>query len=426
MFEFLYKAPIAYGLLMQEEDHKDAYRIPFPVLMIGLMMFMSNAAYVMIYTFCGVYLKNIAGVSLGMIGFLEALAESASYLTKLLSGIISDRMSRRKPIVAIGVSLAVVSRILLALSPTVMFITITRVLERFGNGIQSTPRDALVGDITSAKRRGEAYGLKRMIAQAGSLIGAFLGFIVMYLTDDDYTEVFYVACFPSVIALIILFLFVKEKKKHKTSAVTAEIPLPDEKRKHPIQMKNLQRMGKSYWMIILVAGVFMLARFGETFMNLHANDNFDLLPRLLPMVMVAYNAGHCLISYPIGCLADRMNRYWVLAIGIVMLVLSDFFLATSQSLTMFFVGAFFWGIQFGITQNVFTTLIAHTVPEDLRGTGFGIYHIVCALGAFIADNAAGQISKHYSIYHAYTYSGVMAIVALLVLFFSMGYRAKKT
>lgn len=402
--------------------------IPATVWMIGLMMFMSNAAYVMIYTFCGVYLKNIAGVSLGVIGFLEALAESASYLTKLLSGIISDRMSKRKPIVLVGVFLAVLSRVLLALSPTVFFITVTRVFERFGNGIQSTPRDALVGDITSPMRRGEAYGLKRMIAQAGSLLGAFLGFIVMYLTNDDYTSVFSVACIPSVFALLILIFFVKERtseKGHHTSAVTSEIPLPDEKRKHPIRLENLLRMGRSYWMIILVSGVFMLARFGETFMNLHANDNFDLLPRLLPMVMIAYNAGHCLISYPIGYIADRMNRYWVLAIGIVMLVLSDFFLATAQSMTMFFVGAFFWGIQFGITQNVFTTLIAQTVPEDLRGTGFGIYHITCALGAFIADNAAGQISKYYSIFHAYMYSGIMAIISLLVLFFAMGFRSKK-
>lgn len=404
---------------------KEKLGMPTAVWMIGLMMFMSNAAYVMIYTFCGVYLKNIAGVSLGMIGFLEALAESASYLTKLLSGIVSDRMSKRKPIVLVGVALAVISRILLAFSPTVFFITLTRVLERFGNGIQSTPRDALVGDLTAPERRGEAYGLKRMIAQGGSLLGAFLGFFVMFYTNDDYTSVFMVACFPSVLAILILIFLVKEKKEHNASAVTAEIPLPDEKRRHPIQFKNLQRMGKGYWMIILVAGVFMLARFGETFLNLHANDNFELLPRLLPMVMVAYNAGYCIISYPIGYLVDRMNRYWVLAIGIVMLILSDFFLATAQSLPVFFVGAFFWGIQFGITQNVFTTLIAQTVPEDLRGTGFGIYHITCAIGAFIADNAAGQISKNFSIHHAYTYSGIMAIIALLVLFFSMGYRSKK-
>nr|MBP9753258.1 MFS transporter [Pseudomonadota bacterium] len=126
--------------------------MPSTVWMIGFMMFLSNASFVMIYTFCGVYLKNIAGVSLGVIGLLEGLSEFASYLTKLLSGIVSDNRPKRKPIIVFGVTLQVISRLLLALSPTVFFIMLTRTLERFGNGIQSTPRDALVGDITPTHR----------------------------------------------------------------------------------------------------------------------------------------------------------------------------------------------------------------------------------------------------------------------------------
>jgi MFS family permease len=399
--------------------------IPKTVWYIGLMMFMANTAYIMIYTFCGVYLKNIAGVSFGVIGLLEGLAEFASYVTKLLSGVISDNMPRRKPLVVFGVGLAVVSRILLAFSPTVFLITLTRIMERLGNGIQATPRDALVGDITPPHRRGEAYGLKRSIAQAGSLLGAFLGFVVMYYTNDDYLMVFFVACIPSVLAFMVLLFFVKENKGHKTSAATAEIPLPDAKRKHPIQLKNLKRMGRSYWMIIVIAAFFMLARFSETFLNLHANKSFDLAPKLLPMVMLAYNAGYFFISYPIGYIADRMNRYWILVIGILMLVLSDFFLATAQNLTFFFIGAFFWGVQLGITQNVFTTLIAETVPEDLRGTGFGIFYIVCAFSALIADNAVGHISENFGLFHVYTYGGVIGIISLFVLTFTMGYRPKK-
>ncbi|CAO5681933.1 MAG: putative MFS-type transporter YfcJ [Holosporales bacterium] len=400
--------------------------MPTTVWMIGFMMFMSNASFVMIYTFCGVYLKNVAGVSLGVIGILEGISEFASYLTKLLSGVISDNRPKRKPIIVFGVILQVISRLLLAVSPTVFFIMITRTLERLGNGIQSTPRDALVGDITPLSRRGEAYGLKRMVAQAGSLLGAFLGFFVMYYTNDDYVSVFWVASIPCMFALMVLIFFVKEDLTHRTTTITSEIPLPDAKRKHPIEFKNLKRMGRTYWMIILIAAFFMLARFSETLMNLHGHDNFGLAPRFLPMVMVAYNAGHCLISYPIGYIADRMNRYWILALGILMMILSDLFLATAQSMTTFFVGVFFWGLQFGITQNVFTTLIAETVPEDLRGTGFGIYYITCAVSAFIADGLAGRISENFGIQHAYTYGAVVSVIALFVLIFTLGYRPKRS
>ncbi|HCU06607.1 MAG TPA: hypothetical protein DIC42_03385 [Holosporales bacterium] len=399
--------------------------IPLSVWMVGFMMFMACASYVMIYAYCGIFLKNVAGVSLSWIGFLEAMAEAASYLTKLLSGVISDQMDRRKPLVVAGIALTVISRLLLAISPTFALITITRIMERLGNGIQSTPRDAMVGDIAPPSRCGESYGLKRALAQAGSLFGAFLAYAVMVYTNDDYTSVFYVACIPSVISLLILIFFVKEKRTQKISAITAEIPLPKAKRKHPIRMENLLRMGRSYWMLMLVASIFFLARFGETFMTLHANGSFSLEPRYIAMVMVAYNLGHCLIAYPAGYIADRMNRYWVLAMGILMLILSDLCLATATGLTTFFIGAFLWGVQFGITQNVFTTLIAETVPEDLRGTGFGVFYIICASSAFIADTLAGQIGDHYGVEKIYIYGCVMAIISLFSLMFTMGYRKKK-
>src|SRR3546814_19500256 len=37
-----------------------------------------------------------------------------------------------------------------------------------------------------------------------------------------------------------------------------------------------------------------------------------------------------LSAYPVGVLADRMNRYWFLAMGIVFLILADHFLATAN------------------------------------------------------------------------------------------------
>ncbi|CAO5678410.1 MAG: putative MFS-type transporter YfcJ [Holosporales bacterium] len=406
-------------------SNKNNEKIPVTVFMIGLMMFMANASYVIIYAFCGVYLKDIGGVSLGLIGILEGLAEATSFLLKFLSGIVSDHLGRRKPLVLFGQILAALSRLVLALSPVFGIVVFSRIVERIGNGLQATPRDAIVGDITAPHRRGEAYGIKRMLAQAGSVFGAFLGYFVMAYTNDDYLTVFKVACIPSFIAVAIVLFFVKENKQHKTSAVTSEIPLPDEKRKHPIKMETLLKMGRSYWMIILIAAVFMLARFGENFMLFHGKENFGILVRFLPLIMITYNAGHSLISYPIGYIADRMNRYWVLAIGILMLVLADFCLATAQSSVVFFIGTFFWGVQFGITQNVFATLISQTVPENLRGTGFGIFNIVCAISCFSADALAGFISQNISIYHTYIYGGVMAIISLLFLIFAMGYRGKK-
>ncbi|MBQ9335331.1 MAG: hypothetical protein IJS10_02185, partial [Alphaproteobacteria bacterium] len=79
------------------------------------------------------------------------------------------------------------------------------------------------------------------------------------------------------------------------------------------------------------------------------------------------------------------------------------------------VGILFWGIQLGSTQNVFVSLIAEKVPEDLRGTGLGVYWLVNAMAAFCADTLAGKIAHHYSLNSIFVSSGIIGIIALMTL-----------
>ena len=156
-----------------------------------------------------------------------------------------------------------------------------------------------------------------------------------------------------------------------------------------------------------------------------AHSNFGLENTYAPAIMMLFNAGWCAASYPVGVLADRMNRYWFLAIGIIFIVLADLILASATSLTFVFVGVLFWGIQYGVTQNIFVSLIAETVPENLRGTGFGCYYIISAISALLADVGAGNIAHHYGEAYAFLGSGIIALVSLLTLMVIMGYKRKK-
>jgi MFS family permease len=176
---------------------------------------------------------------------------------------------------------------------------------------------------------------------------------------------------------------------------------------------------------MLITGIFMLSRFSETFLALYAYDNFALETFQAPTIMLVFNAGWCLSSYPVGFFADRMNRYWFLAMGILFLILADHILASATSLTWVYVGCFFWGVQYGVTQNIFLSLIAEMVPSDLRGTGFGCYYIICAISAYCADHLVGVVSQHYGQSIAFSTSGVIAMVSLLTLIFVIGFKRKK-
>ncbi len=398
--------------------------IPQTVWTLGWMMFLINLSYVMIYSFSGIYLKTLLGVSMGLIGLLEGLAEASSFFMKLASGMFSDYLRRRKPVMIFGYMLSVFSRPLLAISGSFALVLTARIMERLGNGIQATPRDAMVADVAPPKRIGASYGLKRSLATAGSFFGGVCGILAMMATGDDYQMVFWIASIPAMIAFSILLFVVKEPKKFDHPAVSAEAPMPAPKRRQRIQLSQFPLLGQSFWLLMAVNAIFMLSRMGETFLILHAHSNFGLKITYAPVIMMIFNAGWCSASYPVGVVADRMNRYWFLAIGIIFIVLADLVLASATSLPFLFIGVALWGIQYGITQNIFISLIAETVPEDLRGTGFGCYYVICAISALICDTCAGSIAHHYGEARVFIASGIVALMSLLALILIMGYKKR--
>jgi MFS family permease len=412
--------------IVTEESQDSLQKIHPTVWKLGWMMFFDKLSFVIGYSYIAIYMDSL-GVAITWIGIAEGVAEASSYLLKLFSGMISDFFRRRKPIILVGFSMIVFSRLLFGYSKSFVPLFMGRFVERIGNGTQSTPRDTMVADVAPAKRIGAAYGLKRSLSQAGAFLGAVVGMLAIRYYDNDIQSVFQLAVWPALLAMCILIFMVKEPKKFAHSAVSAEIPLPEQKRKHPISLKNLPLLGTSFWMLMLVAAIFMLARFGESFLVLYAKKEFGLAVANAPLVMMVFNAAWCLIVYPVGLMSDRMNRYWFLIMGIIFLVVADMILANADSLTMVWVGVGFWGIQYGITMNIFLSLIAEIVPEDLRGTGFGCYYVICAVSEYVANHVvAGIISQNFGQSKAFFASGIIAAFSLLVLIVIMGYKGKKT
>jgi len=396
-------------------------QVPALVWKLGCMMFLVNLSFVMIYSYIGIYMKSL-GVTMAWIGVVEGAAEGCSYAMKLFSGMISDYLRRRKPVMIVGYSMIMISRLVFSLSTTFAPLFGARLLERIGNGIQSTPRDTMVADVSSTDKISTAYGLKRTLAQAGSLGGALCAMGAMVWAEGDYQTLFQIAAIPAFIAFLMLTFLIHEPKKFAHSALSSEIPVPQERKKTALHWSNLWELGAPFWMLMALAAVFMLSRFGETFLTLHAYTNFNLETKYAPTIMLVFNAGWCLSSYPVGALADRMNRYLFLAMGIVFLILADHFLASATSLFWVYVGCFFWGIQYGVTQNIFLSLIVQKVSPHLRGTGFGCYYIICALSASIADFIAGILSELYGQKTAFFVSGVIAMISLLLLIVIVGYK----
>jgi MFS family permease len=403
-------------------------KIPSTVWLVGVIMFCANLASVVVYIYGGVYLKEKMGLASVNVGFIEGLAEGTSNLLKLASGVLSDAFRRRKVLIVSGYGLIVVARYLLALWSTYVFPFITaRLLERIGNGLQAAPRSALVGDISPPKRIGACYGLKRSLATLGSFTGAVVALVIMAITNNNYRVLFAFTIIPSTIGFILLITKVKEPPQIKQAAVLSGIPSYAPKYRPTFSRANIKLLGNTFWKLMAVNSIFLLSRMGETFLTMYGRFSFHLNESLLPTVMMVFNVSWSLSSYPVGLIADKMNRYWLLCLGMGTLILADLVLATANGLWAFYLGIMLWGIQYGTTQNIFLSLISEVVPENLRGTGLGVYWITCAVTTLICDTVMGHLADSYgSLRAAFFTSGFVSVLGLMSLIVIMGYKIRST
>lgn len=409
------------------ETSKTLPPIPKMVWIIGSIMFCANVSSVIVYAFGGIYLKEVLGFKMSSVGFLEGLAEGTSFCMKLVSGILSDAIQKRKLLMVIGYGIVAFARYILAFFAAFSFpVVFARLTERIGNGIQAAPRSALVGDISPSKRIGACYGLKRSLATIGSFVGAIIALLIMHVSNNNYRFLFWFTTIPATIGFIVLIFFVKEPKKIKHAAVLSGIPSHAPKYKTTFRLANFKFLGTTFWKLMIVNAIFLLARMGETFLALHGRKTFDMPLALVPTIMMVFNIAWSSSSYPIGLIADKMNRYWLLCLGMICLILSDIVLASSTTLLTFYIGIALWGIQYGTTQNIFLSLINEIVPENLRGTGLGVYFIICATATMICDTAMGHVADQFGTRGAFVASGVISTFALMSLIVIMGYKIRQT
>lgn len=393
---------------MAYEVRSGIEEVPRSVWAVGLSTFLINISTALVFALSTCFMRTILNIDPGNISLIQSFVDALSQFLKLISGILSDFFRRRKIIVLIGFSLIALAKPFIALSTTAFLVFIARSIDRVGNGIQSAPRDALIGDIAPSRIRGRCFGIRQALAVAGSFFGGVLGITLMKLTKNNYEFIFYLASIPCVLAIIIFSFFVKDVPITRKSA----------KYSFPISIENLKRLGKPYFCLLFVILIFMLARFGgESPLILNAQIRFGLPDEYSNIILILYNGMNSLVSYPVGLLSDRIGRKHVLSLGFIILMLSDVFLATSKDLLTMFIGVGLWGAQIGITQSMFVSLITDLVPPELKATALGLFYFITSFIILIAGYSFKISLAFGNMASAFWVSFFISLIALLTFTF---------
>lgn len=375
-------------------------KIPSNVKFLGLVSFFNDSASEMIYPLLPVFLTSYLGTGTAIVGLIEGIAESVSSLSKLISGWLSDLWKKRKIIVIGGYALSSLSRPIIGITTNWAQVLSLRFADRLGKGIRTSPRDALLVDSVSEKERGKAFGFQRAFDHLGAVVGPIIAFTLLKAFHLNLRIVFLLAILPSIMILVLLIFFVKEK--FPLGAVSKRLNLKE--------VKFSSRF--KFYLITLV--VFTLGNSSDAFLILKAKEA-GVTVGFLPLIWMGHNFIKAISAYPSGALSDKLGRKKIIIFGwfIYSLVYIGFAFSTGYlSIIALFL---LYGLVFGTTEGVEKAFVADLVPEKIRATGYGVFNFVVGITLFPASLITGILWQKFSSKVALLTGAILAFIACLML-----------
>jgi MFS family permease len=373
----------------------------FNVWITGATSFLTDVSTEMVYPLLPLYLTLRLGVGPEVVGFIEGIAESLSSLLKVFSGYLSDRVGKRKPLAISGYALSTLGKFFLYISTSWWWVLLGRVVDRFGKGVRTAPRDAIIGDSVPSLKRGQAFGLHRALDTFGAVSGVALAYyFFLHLKEkaSAFNSIFLLSLIPAFLGVIIL-TFARETGQGKRQREHIKLST----------WKDLPPRLKGFLIVVLL---FTLGNSSNQFLILRAkNIGFTAAQAIL--LYLTFNLVYGLSAYPAGKFSDKVGRRILLVSGYLAYGLVYFgFAAFKQP---YFIWTLFalYGIYMGFTEGVEKALVTDLSPSELRATVIGLHATLVGLGLFPASLIAGLLWRFLGAQAPFFFGGALGIAASL-------------
>jgi MFS family permease len=383
---------------------------------LAVVSFFTDVASEMIYPLLPLFLTGVLGASTAMLGAIEGFAESVSSLLRLPAGWLSDRMGKRKPLILFGYAVAAVMRPLIGLSQTAGQVLAIRVSDRFGKGVRTAPRDALIADSVDASERGYAYGVHRAADSFGAVAGPLLAWAMLTAGVVELRGLFLWAAVPGLLSVLLVAFVVRESAGASARAagalapgagVDAPSPVP------PAAAAGDGPLGTPFWRYLAVVFLFTLSTSTDAFLLLRASQ-LGVPTALIPILWAVLHVVKSSSTAIGGALSDRVGRGPLILGGwaIYAAVYLGFALAHAEwhAWALFVV----YGLYFGMTEGTQKALVADLVPAARRGTAFGWFNAALGVGALPASIVFGIVWEAAGAEAAFLMGASIASVAALL------------
>lgn len=357
------------------------------------------------------FLANILGVRIAIIGLIEGIAESTATLLKLVSGYLSDRFEKKKALTLWGYGFSNLTKPLLYFADSWGIVLTVRFLDRVGKGVRTAPRDALIADLTPLELRGRAFGFNKAMDKAGGFLGLLVAAAVLYLTQQDtmtltresYELLVLLAVIPGLAAVAIVAWFVDERPKSSSA-------------KSPPSLSWSAMTGR-FKAFIAVLTLFTLGNSSDAFLMLRAQTvGFTTIEIFL--VVAVFSLVIAATSTKGGTLSDTFGRRGLIIAGWLISALIYFGFAFASERWHIWALYAGYGLYYGAFLGASSALVADLVPARLRGTAYGIFNAALGVAALPASVIAGLLWDWYGPPAPFLFGAgvsIMATIGLLMI-----------
>jgi len=370
------------------------------VFIAGLVSFFMDVSSEMIYPLVPLFLSNVLGVNKSIIGLIEGIAESTASLLKIFSGWFSDRIGNRKWLMAAGYSISTLSRPIVSLATGWQHILGSRFMDRFGKGLRTAPRDAIIAESSEKTHLGRAFGFHRSMDTMGAVVGPALAFLSLGLFSNNYRMVFWLSMIPGTIAVLLIIFFITEKKK----AVATYTDRPK---------LTLKHFDWKFKFFVAIATLFAIGNSSDVFLILRAQQ-IGIPTLMIPLVYLVFNLVYSLSAIPAGIAADRFGRKRVILLGFILFAVLYYGFAITKDTTAIWVLFGFYGLFMGLTEGIQKAFLATIIPPDFKATAFGVYNSAVGIAMFPASVIGGWLWDHISPSATFYFGAITASLSAIL------------
>ncbi len=379
------------------------------VWILSVISLLTDTASEMLYPVMPIYLRSI-GFSVFLIGILEGIAEATAGLSKGYFGKRSDNSGKRVPFVQVGYALSAISKPMMAIFMYPLWIFFARTIDRFGKGIRTGARDAILSEEATPATKGKIFGFHRSMDTVGAVLGPLLALLYLWFRPQDYKMLFFIAFIPGLLAVVSSF-YLKEKNKQIEKGKTKIhfFSFWGYWKKSPAAYKKLV-MGLLIFTLFNSSDVFLLLKIKEAGLN----DNSVIA------VYIFYNLIYAIFAFPLGILADKIGLKTIFIFGLFVFSFVYAGMAINTNI-YWFIGLFFlYGLYAAATEGISKAWISNITASKDIATAIGTFSGLQSICTMLASSLTGLLWFQFGA--TFTFMVTAIISTLVAFYFIIGFK----